>query len=165
MAFIRQDPFGLSLSKPLSPSTSSGGTVYTFERQVVRDGRRERWRDISCCKAARARAPLTGALPVGDADRTHLRSVPVFPLVCLHCAGQMRIIAFILDAPTVRKILDHIGEDSRPRPITPARGPPLCDEFDVALAAREDASADAHQEWYPSAPSAPQYQVDQRIDW
>ena len=77
----------------------------------------------------------------------------------------MRIIAFILDAPTVRKILDHIGEDSRPPRITPARGPPLWDEFDVALAAREDASADAHQEWDPSAQSAPECQVDQRIDW
>ena len=80
------------------------------------------------------------------------RIYEVFPLVCLHCAGQMRIIAFILDAPTVRKILDHIGEDSRPRRITPARGPPLCDEFDVALAAREDARADAHQELSGMAP-------------
>ena len=88
------------------------------------------------------------------------RIYEVFPLVCLHCGGQMRIIA-----PTVSKILDHIGEDSRPPRITPARGPPLWDEFDVALAAREDAGAEAHQEWDPSAQSAPEYQVDQRIDW
>ena len=43
----------------------------------------------------------------------------VFPLVCLRCAGQMRIIAFILDAPIMRTILDHLGEDSRPPRITP----------------------------------------------
>ena len=60
---------------------------------------------------------------MGDADRTHLRIYEVLPLVCLHCGGQMRIIAFILDG------------------------------------------ADAHQQWDPSARSAPEYQVDQRIDW
>ena len=84
--------------------------------------------------------------------------------VCLHCAGQMRIIVFILDAPTVRKILDHIGEDARPRRITPARGPALCDEFNVALAARQDASADVHQQWDRSAQSAPEYQNGACLD-
>jgi hypothetical protein len=31
----------------------------------------------------------------------------VFPLVCPHCGGAVRIIAFITDGPTVRDILVH----------------------------------------------------------
>ena len=139
---------------PTLPTTGTNGTIETA--------------------AANAGVTVLAAKPPEPEPRSPARYLwamliariyEVFPLGCLHCAGQMRIIAFILDAPTVRKILDHIGEDSRPPRITPARGPPLWDEFDVALAAREDASADAHQEWDPSAQSAPEYQVDQRIDW
>jgi hypothetical protein len=39
-----------------------------------------------------------------------------FPLACPICHAQMRIIAFINDASTVRKILDHIGESAQPAP-------------------------------------------------
>jgi len=39
----------------------------------------------------------------------------VFPLLCPICGGQMRLISFITEGTQIRKILDHIGEDSAPR--------------------------------------------------
>jgi hypothetical protein len=72
--------------------------------------------------AARADQALTGALPVGRFDRPHLRG---FPLLCPMCGGQMRLIAFITEGAQIRKILDHIGVDSEPPRIAPARGPPI----------------------------------------
>jgi hypothetical protein len=37
----------------------------------------------------------------------------VFPLVCPHCGGEMRIIAFITDAGAVRDILTHLASRHR----------------------------------------------------
>jgi hypothetical protein len=37
----------------------------------------------------------------------------------------MRIIAAIEDSKVIRKILEHIGLDTKPPRLTPARGPPL----------------------------------------
>ncbi len=51
----------------------------------------------------------------------------VFPLICPHCGGSMRIIAFITFSADINKILEHIGVDSQAPRITPARGPPLWD--------------------------------------
>ena len=45
--------------------------------------------------------------------------------MCPLCAGQVRIIAFIVDGAEVRKILEHTGVDARAPRIAPARGPPL----------------------------------------
>jgi hypothetical protein len=42
------------------------------------------------------------------------RIYEVFPLVCLHYGGQMRIISFLIEAPATRKLLEHVGENSRP---------------------------------------------------
>ena len=36
------------------------------------------------------------------------------PLSCLICHSQMRIIAFINNSDSVKKILNHIGESTRP---------------------------------------------------
>jgi hypothetical protein len=36
----------------------------------------------------------------------------------------MRTIAFVLDAPTIERILDHIGEPTQPPAVLPARSPP-----------------------------------------
>ena len=47
------------------------------------------------------------------------------PLSCPICLSQMRIIAFINRAGTVKKILDHIGESTQPPRVAPTRGPPL----------------------------------------
>jgi hypothetical protein len=56
------------------------------------------------------------------------RIYEVFPLVCPICSGQMRIIAFITHRADIRQILDHIGVESEPPHISPARGPPLWED-------------------------------------
>jgi hypothetical protein len=86
------------------------------------------------------------------------RIYEVFPLLCLRCGGQMRIIAFITAGAEVKKILDHLGVASRPPRITPARGPPLWDQQDVADMYDADEQADL-------VPELPEFQFDQRIDW
>ena len=59
------------------------------------------------------------------------RIYEVFPLLCPLCGGQMRIIAFITPSADIRHILEHIGADSEPPRIKPARGPPLWDACDA----------------------------------
>ena len=59
------------------------------------------------------------------------RIYEVFPLLCPKCGGQMRLIAFITEGTQTDKILDHIGVDSKPPHISPARGPPLWDDCDA----------------------------------
>ena len=46
------------------------------------------------------------------------------PLRCPNCGEPMRIIAFVLDAPTIERILAHIGEPTQPPAVLPARSPP-----------------------------------------
>ena len=53
------------------------------------------------------------------------RIYEVFPLLCPICGGQMRIIAFITHSADIRQILEHVGANSEPPRIAPARGPPL----------------------------------------
>jgi hypothetical protein len=62
------------------------------------------------------------------------RIYEVFPLLCPLCGGQMRIIAFITYSADIRQILEHIGVETEPPRITPARGPPLWDECDAQAA-------------------------------
>ena len=87
------------------------------------------------------------------------RIYEALPLICPICQAQMRIIAFITDAGTVRKILDHIGEPAQPPRISPARGPPLWE----AATAQEQAGNDP--EWDMSAQPVPEFEFDQRIAW
>jgi len=70
----------------------------------------------------------------------------------------MRIIAFVNDAGTVKKILDHIGESTQPPRIAPARGPPLWE-----AAATEQAENDP--QWDQAAQPGPEVEFDQRIAW
>jgi hypothetical protein len=81
------------------------------------------------------------------------RIYEVFPLVCPHCGGGMRIIAFITAGPTVRDILAHLGEPTAPPRIAPARGPPLWDA----------AGADADP--FPDPVLPPAFEFDQRLTW
>lgn len=43
---------------------------------------------------------------------------------CTKCGGKMKIIAAIEDPKVIRKILEHMGLDTKPPPLAPARGPP-----------------------------------------
>ena len=89
------------------------------------------------------------------------RIYEVFPLLCPLCGGQMRLIAFITHSADIRKILDHIGADSEPPPISPARGPPLWDD----CGAQMDDGAQSEPQWDLAAQPAPDYEVDQRVNW
>ncbi len=77
-----------------------------------------------------------------------------FPLACPICHAQMRIIAFINEAATVKKIFEHIWESTQPPRIAPARRPPLWE-------AAEQACNDP--QWDASAQPAPEIEFDQRV--
>jgi hypothetical protein len=89
------------------------------------------------------------------------RIYKVFPLVCPICGGQMRIIAFITHSADIRRILEHIGVESQPPHIVPARGPPLWDECD----AHSGEGTQIGPDWDLAAQPAPDYEVDQRVNW
>ena len=80
---------------------------------------------------------------------------------CPICRSQMRIIVFINDAGTVKKILDHIGVDSEPPHISPARGPPLWEDCDAQM----DDGVHIEPDWDLAAQPAPDYEADQRVNW
>jgi len=90
------------------------------------------------------------------------RIYEVFPLLCPKCGGQMRLIAFITEGTQIRRILDHIGVDSEPPHISPARGPPLWDDCDDAHVGEGVA---VEPDWDLAAQAAPDFEVDQRISW
>ena len=86
------------------------------------------------------------------------RIYAVFPLLCPLCHAAMRRIAFINAARTVRQILAHLGEATRPPRIAPARGPPLWAAATAAQAGNDPA-------WHHTAPTAPAVEFDQRSTW
>jgi len=90
------------------------------------------------------------------------RIYEVFPLLCPLCGGQMRLIAFITEGTQIRKILDHIGVDSEPSHISPARGPPLWDDCDAQT---DEGAQNEPADWALAAQPAPDFEVDQRINW
>jgi hypothetical protein len=73
----------------------------------------------------------------------------------------MRIVAFITEAPTVQRILDHIGEPAMAPRIAPARGPPSWEQDDCGHIFLD-------QDRFPGDPLAqpePDYEFDQRLTW
>ena len=91
------------------------------------------------------------------------RIYEVFPLLCQLCRGQMRLIAFITEGVQIRKNLDHIGVDSEPPHISPARGPPLWD--DGGDAQMDGGVHIEPADWGLAPQAAPDFEVDQRISW
>ncbi|MBK7670270.1 MAG: transposase [bacterium] len=64
-----------------------------------------------------------------------VRIYECLPLRCPKCGEPMRIIAFVLDEPTIERILAHIGEPTQPPAVLPARSPPqLAFGFDQTIA-------------------------------
>jgi len=57
------------------------------------------------------------------------RTFAIDVLICDHCGGPRRLIALLTDGLVVRKILTHLGLDTEPPPLAPARAPP---EFQFA---------------------------------
>ena len=72
------------------------------------------------------------------------------------------LIAFITEGTQIRKILDHIGVDSEPPHIAPARGPPLWADCDAQT---DDGAQIEPADWGLAAQPAPDYEVDQRVSW
>ena len=89
------------------------------------------------------------------------RIYEVFPLVCPICGAQVRIIAFITHSAGMRQILNHISVESEPPPIAPARGPQLWTDCD----AQQSEGTQIVPEWELPAQPAPDYEVDQRVNW
>jgi len=77
------------------------------------------------------------------------------PLVCPKCRANMRIVAFIMQAAPVRRILLALGEPAEPRRISPARGPPAWDDTPV----------EAVPDWGALAQPQPEYLFDQEVQW
>jgi hypothetical protein len=72
----------------------------------------------------------------------------------------MRIIAFITDGISVRKILDHLGESTLPPCIAPARGPPL---WELEQAHRHQVGNVPQWDFAPQP--EPVFEFDQRVAW
>ena len=81
------------------------------------------------------------------------------------CGGQMRLIAFITEGAQIRKILEHIGVDPEPPRIAPAHGPPLWDRCDAQMGEGVEVEPDWKTDWDMAAQPAPDYEVDQRVNW
>ena len=82
------------------------------------------------------------------------------------CGGQMRLIAFVTEGRQIRRILDHIGMDSEPPHIAPARGPPLWDDCgDAQMDDGAQTEPDWATDWDGAAQPVPDFEVDQRINW
>lgn len=77
----------------------------------------------------------------------------------------MRIIAFITHSADIRQILDHIGVDSEPPHISPARGPPLWDDCDAQVGEGVQVEPDWATDWDGAAQPAPDFDADQRVTW
>ena len=98
------------------------------------------------------------------------RIYEVFPLICPHCGGQMRIIAFITFSADIQKILEHIGVEPEAPRITPVRGPPLWDgagaqEAAEAVGQEAGEGVEAEPDWGMANQSPPDYPDDQRTAW
>ena len=82
------------------------------------------------------------------------RIYETFPLSCPQCGTQMHLIAFVTETASVTRILEHIGESTRPPVLSPARGPPAGDTFDQTPV------------FDPLAPAPePAFEFDQRLTW
>ncbi len=89
------------------------------------------------------------------------RIYEVFPLLCPMCGGQMRLIAFITEGAQIKKILDHIGAESEPPRIAPARGPSLWEGCDAQPGEGVEVEPDGDL----AAQPAPAFDADQRVNW
>ena len=94
------------------------------------------------------------------------RIYAVFLLMCPMCGGPMRLIAFITEGAQIKRILQHIGVDSEPPHTSPARGPPLWDDCgDAQMGEGFEVEPDWATDWDGAAQPAPDFDVDQRVNW
>ena len=72
----------------------------------------------------------------------------------------MRIIAFITHSADIRQMPDHIGVESEPPRISPARGPPLWEDCDAPVGEGVEVEPD----WALAGQPAPDHEVDQHVN-
>lgn len=73
---------------------------------------------------------------------------------------------FITEGTQVRKILNHIGVESEPPHIASARGPPLWEDCgDAQMDDGAQVEPDWGADWDGTAQPAPDFDVDQRVNW
>jgi hypothetical protein len=83
------------------------------------------------------------------------RIYEVFPLLCPQCGAELRIIAFVIETPSVSRILESVGEPTDPPLVTPARGPP-----------ESPPEGDQTPLFDPPEPEpAPDFEIDPRGGW
>ena len=85
----------------------------------------------------------------------------VFPLLCAKCGGEMRIIAFVTEQPSIHQILEQLGQPSSPPAVARARAPPLWERAETEPGASDPWASP----FDPQAQPAPDYEFDQRIAW
>jgi hypothetical protein len=83
------------------------------------------------------------------------RVYEVFPLLCPRCGEAMTLIGFMTDRGSIQRILEHLGELTRPTPIASARGPPH-GELDF-----DQREVDA----FALSDPLPVYEFAQRVSW
>jgi hypothetical protein len=149
-----------ALAAPAQPATAQAQPSTTGEGARIWC-----WHRWAMCSQARAEP----AEPVPPKRPAHYlwavliaRIYEVFPLLCPKCGGQMRLIAFITEGTQIKKILEHIGVESDPPHISPARGPPLWEDGGDAQTGE---GVQSEPDWDLAAQPAPDYEVDQRISW
>ena len=76
----------------------------------------------------------------------------------------MRIIGFVISAD-IRHILDHIGAQSEAPHIAAARWPPLWEDCGAQDCEVTQLGPHWVTSWAEAAQLAPDYEVDQRVNW
>lgn len=84
------------------------------------------------------------------------RIYEVFTLLCPHCGGQMRIIAFITFSADIHTGAPH---------ITPARGPPLWEDCGGQESQEMGEGVEPLPDWDTTNQSTPDYPDEQRTAW
>ena len=104
------------------------------------------------------------------------------PVAARKNAAELKIIAFVIETPSVRAILEHIGEPTRPPAISPARpcATQSCSAWVPAqtfhgsgvrcsIAAHppawEDTPVEVDQDDDPLAQPEPEVEFDQSVQW
>ena len=78
----------------------------------------------------------------------------------------MRLIAFITEGAQSKRILQHIGVDSEPPHISTTCGSRLWDDCgDAQMGDGVEAEPDWATDWDGAAQPAPDFDVDQRVNW
>jgi hypothetical protein len=110
------------------------------------------------------------------------RLFEIFPPTCPRCGAEMKIIACLIETPSVRAILEHIGEPTRPPAISPARPCAMqsCSAWVPAQTflgwgvrcsitahppAWEDTPVEVDQYDDPLVQPEPEVEFDQRVQW